>query len=199
MLDLEMFCDAFRSAIACRGRAVIQIKELPAGRDRYILTLVRTGLNRDVAYTLADDVSAMSQDSLVDKIDAQTEAIRAHTVRIDAQSVKIDAQTEAIRAHTVRIDAQTEAIKAQSVKIDAFQGTLRAFGRSLDLIASTLIEHGKTIRSMETRHAEALKALEARFSRHVEPQIRLLWILVGAGVLGMLAAIANWASKALGL
>ena len=199
MFDLEMFCDAFRSAIECRGRAVIQIKELPAGRDRYILTLVRTGLNRDVAYTLADDVSAMSQDSLVDKIDAQTEAITAHTVRIDAQSVKIDAQTEAIKAQSVKIDAQTEAIKAQSVKIDAFQDTLRAFGRSLDLITSTLIEHGKTIRSMETRHAEALKALEARFSRHVEPQIRLLWILVGAGVLGMLAAIANWASKALGL
>ena len=213
MFDLEMFCDAFRSAIECRGRAVIQIKELPAGRDRYILTLVRTGLNRDVAYTLADDVSAMSQDSLVDKIDAQTEAITAHTVRIDAQSVKIDAQTEAIKAQSVKIDAQTEAIKAQSVKIDAqteaikaqsvkidaFQDTLRAFGRSLDLITSTLIEHGKTIRSMETRHAEALKALEARFSRQVEPQIRLLWIVVGAGVLGMLAAIANWASKALGI
>ena len=153
-------------------------KELPAGRDRYILTLVRTGLNRDVAYTLADDVSAMSQDSLMDKIDAHTEAIRANSVRIDAH---------------------TEAIRANSVKIDAFQGTLRAFGRSLDLITSTLIEHGKAIRSMETRHAEALKALEARFSLHVEPQIRLLWILVGAGVLGMLAAITNWASKALGL
>ena len=155
-----------------------KIKELPAGRDRYILTLVRTGLKRDVAYTLADDVSAMSQDSLMDKIDAHTEAIRANSVRIDAH---------------------TEAIRANSVKIDAFQGTLRAFGRSLDLITSTLIEHGKAIRSMETRHAEALKALEARFSLHVEPQIRLLWILVGAGVLGMLAAITNWASKALGL
>ena len=169
-----------------------KIKELPAGRDRYILTLVRTGLKRDVAYTLADDVSAMSQDSLMDKIDAHTEAIRANSVRIDAH-------TEAIRANSVRIDAHTEAIRANSVKIDAFQGTLRAFGRSLDLITSTLIEHGKAIRSMETRHAEALKALEARFSLHVEPQIRLLWILVGAGVLGMLAAITNWASKALGL
>ena len=169
-----------------------KIKELPAGRDRYILTLVRTGLNRDVAYTLADDVSAMSQDSLMDKLDAHTEAIRAHSVRIDAHS-------EAIKAQSARIDAQSVKIDAQSVKIDAFQGTLHAFGRSLDVITTALIEHGKTIRSMETRHAEALKALEARFSRHVEPQIRLLWILVGAGVLGMLAAIANWASKALGL
>ena len=176
-----------------------KIKELPAGRDRYILTLVRTGLNRDVAHTLADDVSAMSQDSLMDKIDAQNEAIKAQSVRIDAQNEAIKAQSVKIDAQSVRIDAQNEAIKAQSVKIDAFQGALRAFGRSLDLITSTLIEHGKTIRSMETRHAEALKALEARFSRHVEPQFRLFWILVGAGVLGMLAAIANWASKALGL
>ena len=191
-----------------------KIKELPAGRDRYILTLVRTGLNRDVAYTLADDVSAMSKDTLMDKIDLQNAAIKAQSVKIDAQSAKID----------------------------AFRGTLRAIGRSLDVVTSTLIEHGKAIRSFDTRHAEALKAsearqtealresearltqairesearqtkairesearqtkaiggLEARFSRLIESLVRLLWILVGAGVLGVLGAIANWVIQAFG-
>ena len=170
-----------------------KIKELPAGRDRYILTLVRTGLNRDVAYTLADDVSAMSQDTLMDKIDLQNAAIKAQSVKIDAQSAKID----------------------------AFQGTLRAIGRSLDVVTSTLIEHGKEIRSFDRRHTEALQAsearqadlirqsearqtkaiggLEARFSRLIESLVRLLWILVGAGILGVLGAIANWVIQAFGL
>ena len=199
--------------------------ELPAGRDRYILKLVRTGLNRDVAYTLADDVSAMLQDSLMDKIDAQNEVIKA-------QSVKIDAFQGTLRDFGRSLDIATS--------------TLIEHGKELR-------EHGRAIRSLETRHAEALKAsearqadliresearrtealhnlearwteaihnsevrltealhnsearltksigsLDARLTRFLEYQIKLFWIVVGTGVLGMLGAIAKWAIEALG-
>ena len=184
-----------------------KIKELPAGRDRYILTLVETGVNRDVACTLADDVSAMSQDSLMEKIDLQNAVIKT-------QSLKIDAQNAAIKA-------QSAGTHARWGTIDAFQATLRAIGRSLDLVTSTLGEHGNAIRSLETRHAEALKASEARqtealkslearqtkgigssgarLDQLLETQKRLYWILVGIVVLGTLGAVANWVLAAFGL
>ena len=72
-------------------------KILPAGQERYVTTLVRTGISHELAYTLAEDVSAMAEASIDGKFAAQNRLIEGlineQNAKIDAQTAKIDAQT----------------------------------------------------------------------------------------------------------
>ena len=114
------------------------IAESRPGRERCTQTLVSTGMTREVAYTLAEDVCEMAGRNIADKIDALRVSL---TGQIQGQQERIDAVETAL---TAQIQAQTD-------RIESFR--------------SILVEHGDAIKSMETRHAESMGEMEARLTK----------------------------------
>ncbi len=212
------------------------ITDLPAGKTRYVRTLVRTGLSYEVAYTLAEDVTAMAGANIAEKLGAQSETINALAREVDSKlgaqttvinslarevESKLDAQTKVINALTRevdgKLDAQAKVINAlarrMDSKFDAQNEVISAQTAKIDVLFDILGENGKEMRSMETRFTGAMQSMETRFaeatkssetrlgtqySRLVDHQLKLLWVVVGTGVLAMLAVIAKWVIEALG-
>ena len=182
-------------------------KILPAGQERYVTTLVRTGISHELAYTLAEDVSAMAEASIDGKFAVQNRLIEG---LINEQTAKIDGQTAKIDGQTAKIEAQTAVIKSQNVAIEAVMRLILENGKEIkasearQTAAMESLEKRQTdaLKSLEKRHAGAMKSLEARFDAHhgrlVGHLIKLLWTIVGAALLGALAAFGDLVKDSLG-
>ena len=158
-------------------------KILPAGQERYVTTLVRTGISHEVGYTLAEDVSAMAKASIDKQFAVQNRLIEG---LINAQTAKIEAQTAVIKSQNVAIEAVMRLVKENGKEINASEA------RQTD-----------ALKSIEKRQTDALKSLEARFDAHhgrlLGHHIKLLWTIVGAALLGALAAVGGSVKDLLGL
>ena len=164
-------------------------KILPAGQERYVTTLVRTGISHEVGYTLAEDVSAMAKASIDKQFAVQNRLIEG----------LINAQTAKINAQTAKIEAQTAVIKSQNVAIEAVMGLVKENGKQ---IKASEARQTDALKSLEKRQTDALKSLEARFDAHhgrlLGHHIKLLWTIVGAALLGALAAVGESVKDLLG-
>ena len=182
-------------------------KILPAGPARYVTTLVRTGISREIAYTLAEDVSVMAEASIDSKFAAQNRLIEG---LINAQTAKIDAQTAKIDAQTAKIDAQTAVIKSQNLAIEAVMRLVEKNGEEIkasearQTAALQSLDQRQTaaLKSLDQRHTGAMKSLESRFDAHharlLGHHLKLLWTIVGAALLGALAVAGQWVTDSLG-
>ena len=158
-------------------------KILPAGQERYVTTLVRTGISHEAGYTLAEDVSAMANASIDKQFAVQNRLIEG---LINEQTAKIEAQTAVIKSQNVAIEAVMRLVKENGKEIKASEA------RQTD-----------ALKSLEKRQTDALKSLEARFDAHhgrlLGHHIKLLWTIVGAALLGALAAVGGSVKDLLGL
>ena len=158
-------------------------KILPAGQERYVTTLVRTGISHEAGYTLAEDVSAMANASIDKLFAVQNRLIEG---LINEQTAKIEAQTAVIKSQNVAIEAVMRLVKENGKEIKASEA------RQTD-----------ALKSLEKRQTDALKSLEARFDAHhgrlLGHHIKLLWTIVGAALLGALAAVGGSVKDLLGL
>ena len=194
-------------------------KQSRPGKERYIRTQVNTGLKHEVAYTLAEDVEAMAGRNIAEKIDvlkvSLTGQIQAQNRRIEAVETSLTAQ---IQAQTVRIDSFRETLMEHAEAIKLMETRHAADMKSLEeriagAMASMETRHAESMRSMETRHVVAMKSMETRhaestkavetrlakeYSRVVNHVLKLLWVIVGVGVLAMLSTVADWVRGALG-
>ena len=164
-------------------------KILPVGPERYVTPLVRTELSRELAYTLAEDVSVMAEASIDSKFAAQNRLIEG---LINVQTAKIDAQT-------AKIDAQTAVIKSQNVAIEAVMRLVKKNGEE---IKASEARQTAALKSLDQRHTGAMKSLESRFDAHharlLGHHLKLLWTIVGAALLGALAVAGQWVTDLLG-
>ena len=201
-------------------------KILPGGRERYATSLVQTGISRELAYTLAEDVSAMAEASIDGKFAAQNRLIEG---LINAQTAKIDAQTAVIKSQNVAIEAVTrlvikngEEIKASEARqtdalrslekrqTDALKSlekrqtdAMRSLEkRQTDALESLKKHQTDALESLEKRQTDAMRSLEARFETHhgrlLGHHIKILWTILGAALLWVLAAAGDWAKDLLG-
>ena len=165
-------------------------KVLPAGQERYVTTLVRTGISHEVGYTLAEDVSAMAEASSDKQFAVQNRLIEG----------LINAQTATINAQTAKIEAQTAMIKSQNFAIEAVMRLVKENGKEIKAAEARQTD---ALKSLEKRQTDALKSLEARFDAHhgrlLGHHIKLLWTIVGAALLGALAAVGGSVKDLLGL
>ena len=176
-------------------------KILPAGQERYVTTLVRTGISHEVGYTLAEDVSAMAEASSDKQFAVQNRLIEglinAQTATINAQTAKIEAQTAMIKSQNVAIEAVMRLVKENGKEIKASEA------RQTDALKSLEKRQTDALKSLEKRQTDALKSLEARFDAHhgrlLGHHIKLLWTIVGAALLGALAAVGGSVKDLLGL
>lgn len=124
---------------------------LAAGQDRFVQTMVQTGVSRDMAYTLAEDVRVMAGTAVDKSIAAQESAIDSKVAEIDRlknaveEGMKVQNAVigglsttivESFKLQNAKIDAQNDRMDAQNDRIDAQND-------KIDKLATTVAESVK--------------------------------------------------------
>ena len=143
-------------------------KSLPAGRARYEQTLVQSGMSPEVAYTLAEDVSAMAGANFHKELAEQNRAIDALNDKIDACMRLVEERGEEIKSVETRQQGAMNSLEGRMVdamnSLDARQE--RAMnsleGRVVDAINSLDARQEKAMNSLEGRVVDAINSLDAR-------------------------------------
>ena len=167
------------------------------GLTRLVRTLVGLGLAEEVAYDLKEDARAMFKGeltemledltrSLISKVDAQSDTIAAFkdlvAGKISNQSDRISNQSERISNQSERIDDLRDHITAQ---FKAQNAQIEALNRGMVVLSDNL-------NALPTQ-------VTGPYERLASQLMRMLWIIIGAGLVGVLALVANEVRALLGL
>ena len=164
---------------------------------RLVRTLIGLGLTEEVAYDLKEDARAMFKGELTEMLEDLTRSLTA-TAEAQTDTIttfkgfvegKISNQSE-------RISNLSEKISNQSERIDDLRDHITAQFKAQNAQIETLNRGMVSL-------SDNLNALRIQvtgpYERLASQLLRMMWIIIGAGLLGVLALVANQVRALLGL